>query len=120
MLPFGAPIVILRYSEGSGPCVGLRRSFGVPHDGICTDNGYLTLNKRVSKLTFAPREHDLPRLSRQHRVEAFLKILKAISMRNHRIELQAGLEHDGHFVPRLIHFAAVDALDGEHVEDDGV
>ena len=29
-------------------------------------------------------------------------------------------QHDGHLVPRLVHLAAVYALDGEHVEDDGV
>src|SRR5438105_7964909 len=27
-------LLILRYSEGSSPCVGLRRSFGVPQDDI--------------------------------------------------------------------------------------
>ena len=27
------------------------------------------------------------------------------------------LEHDGHLVPGFVHLAAVDALDGEHVED---
>ena len=30
------------------------------------------------------------------------------------------MQHDRHLVPGLVHLAAVDALDGEHVEDDGV
>ena len=36
------------------------------------------------------------------------------------LDVQAALEHDGHFVPGFVHFAAVDALDREHVEDHGV
>jgi hypothetical protein len=41
-------------------------------------------------------------------------------VRNDGLDVEARLEHDGHLVPGLIHLAAVDALDGEHVEDDGV
>ena len=33
-------------------------------------------------------------------------------------DVEAGFQHHGHLVPGLVHFAAVDALDGEHVEDD--
>ena len=32
--------VILRYSEGSGPCVGERRSFGVPQDDSERSNSH--------------------------------------------------------------------------------
>ena len=32
-------------------------------------------------------------------------------------DIEAGLEHDGHLVPGLIHLAAIDAFDREHVED---
>ena len=32
-------------------------------------------------------------------------------------DIQAGLQHHGHLVPGLVHLAAIDALDGEHVED---
>ena len=33
-------------------------------------------------------------------------------------DVEAALEHDGHLVPGLVHLAAVDAADGELVEDD--
>ena len=42
------------------------------------------------------------------------------AVRDDRADVQARLEHDGHLVPGLVHFPAVDALDGEHVEDDRV
>ena len=37
-----------------------------------------------------------------------------------RRDVQAGLDHRRHHVPGLVHLAAVDALDREHVEDDPV
>ena len=50
----------------------------------------------------------------------FSKSRKSIAVRDHRADVQARLEHDGHLVPGLVHLAAVDALDRDHVEDDGV
>ncbi len=41
-------------------------------------------------------------------------------MRDYGGDVEAGFEEDGHLVPSFVHFAAVDALDGEHVEDDGL
>ena len=35
-------------------------------------------------------------------------------------QVQAGLDEGGHLVPGFEHLAAVDALDGQHLEDDGV
>src|SRR5437773_11300942 len=42
------------------------------------------------------------------------------AMRDHGFYVQAALEHDGHLVPGLIHLAAVDAFDSQHVENDFV
>src|SRR5579863_3388936 len=38
-------------------------------------------------------------------------------MRNHRHDVKTGLQQHGHLVPGLIHLAAVDAFDVEHVEN---
>src|SRR5947207_2549209 len=48
-----ARIVILGYPEGSSPCVGPCRSFGVPQDDISTDNRYLTLHYLFERLCFS-------------------------------------------------------------------
>ncbi|SPF34488.1 hypothetical protein SBA4_150005 [Candidatus Sulfopaludibacter sp. SbA4] len=42
-----------------------------------------------------------------------------VPVRDHRRDVQARLQHDRHLVPRLVHLTAVNALDGEHVEDHG-
>ena len=39
-------------------------------------------------------------------------------MRDHRRDVEAGLHHHRHLVPGLVHLAAVDALQRQHVEDD--
>ncbi len=33
------------------------------------------------------------------------------------VDIQPGLDHDGHLVPCFIHFTPVDPLDGQAVED---
>ncbi len=38
-------------------------------------------------------------------------------MGNHRFNVQPGLDHDGHFIPGFIHFAAVNPLDRQSVKD---
>ena len=60
----------------------------------------------------------LPDSPELHGVEALLEVLEAVAVGDHRGDVQARLEHDGHLVPGLVHLAAVDALDGDHVEDD--
>lgn len=35
-------------------------------------------------------------------------------------DVDAGVEEVGHLVPGLVHLAAVDAFDGDHIEDDGL
>src|SRR6185312_16998143 len=76
---------------------------------------------RVSRTSsLLPHQHHLPRLPGPHHVKTLLEIRIWESMRNHSADVQARLEHHRHFVPRLVHLAAVDALDVEHVEDDRV
>ena len=40
-------------------------------------------------------------------------------MRDDGRDVQAAFDEDVHLIPRFIHFAPVDAFDGEHIEDDG-
>ena len=65
-----------------------------------------------------PIEDDFAGAAGAHSLEAFFKltIVQAVSDDGRNVE--AGFEHHGHFVPRLIHLATIDAFDGEHVEDD--
>lgn len=40
------------------------------------------------------------------------------SVGNDRVDAHPGLDHDGHLVPGLVHFASVDPLEGDHIKDD--
>src|SRR5882672_1216570 len=66
-----------------------------------------------------PIKDDLPSFPSTHGLEALLIIAPGKTVRDDRRNVQAGFDHDGHLVPGLKHFAAVDALDRQHVEDDG-
>jgi len=33
-------------------------------------------------------------------------------------DIESALQHDGHFIPRFVHFASVDPVDGQHIEHD--
>src|ERR1051325_47972 len=70
--------------------------------------------------TLRPVEDDFAGVAGAHDVEAFLKVPAGEAMGDNGADVEAGLEHDSHFVPGFVHFAAVDALDGEHVENHGV
>ena len=41
-------------------------------------------------------------------------------MRDHRRDVETRVDHHAHLVPGLVHLAAVDALQRQHVEDEGV
>ena len=41
-------------------------------------------------------------------------------MSDHRTDIQTALQHHGHFVPRFVHFTAVDAMNRQHVENHDV
>src|SRR5579883_42644 len=72
---------------------------------------------RYFGLYACPLQQHFTRAAGPHDVEAFFEIVVRETVRDNRFEIEPGLEHDGHFVPGFVHFAAVDALDGEHVED---
>ncbi len=59
----------------------------------------------------------LPQLPERMASKRSSKSAVSESMRNDGPDIQAGLQQDGHLVPGLVHLAAVDALNGEHVEN---
>ena len=59
----------------------------------------------------------LPDWPGAHDLEALLELGVGEAVRDDRRDVQPGLEHHRHLVPGLVHLAAVDALDREHVED---
>src|SRR5580692_10200101 len=72
------------------------------------------------KLAFMPGQDDLAGLARFHCGEAFLEVAKIVAMGDHGADVEPRLEHHGHLVPGFVHLAPVDALDGDHVENDDV
>src|SRR5712664_3711203 len=69
---------------------------------------------------YSPIQNHFPRLAGDHLVKAFLEIRIMESVGDHRAEIQAALDHDSHHVPGLVHLPTVNALDGEHIEDNQV
>jgi hypothetical protein len=47
-----------------------------------------------------------------HLHKPFLKITKVVPMRNHRLDVQATLQHHGHLIPGLEHLSPVNSFDG--------
>jgi hypothetical protein len=72
----------------------------------------------VNSAQTPPVKDDLSGLAGDHCVEALLKIAVSEAVRNDRGDVHAQLQHHRHLVPSFVHLAAVDALYGEHVEDD--
>ena len=66
----------------------------------------------------APVEDDLAGVTGAHGGEALFVVAPVHAMGDDSGDIEAGFEHDGHHVPGLVHFAAVDATDGELIEDD--
>src|SRR6516164_8572180 len=65
----------------------------------------------------APVQHYFSGLTGHHRLKALFVLLIAETMRNDRRNIYTGFQHHRHLVPRLIHLAAIDTLDRDHVED---
>src|SRR5208283_532974 len=59
-------------------------------------------------------------LARAHGVESLLELPEPVTVSDHRVDVQARLKHHGHLVPGLVHLAAVNPADGDHVEHDGL
>ena len=68
----------------------------------------------------APVEDYFAGASGSHGLEALFEVFPVIAVGYYLVYLESGLEHYGHFVPGLVHFAAVDSAEGELVEDDVV
>ena len=66
----------------------------------------------------APVEDDFAGVAGAHGGESLLVVSPVHAVGNDAGDVEAGFEHDGHHVPGLVHFAAVDSADGELVEDD--
>src|SRR4051794_21895526 len=64
-----------------------------------------------------PVQHYFAGLAGAHGRESLFEISVAVTMRDHGRDVQTGMDQHRHLVPGLIHLAAVDALDGDHVED---
>src|ERR1700683_1607243 len=70
------------------------------------------------QLNRGPVQNDFAGLAADHGFEAFFVVLVAEAVSDDGRDVDAGGDEDGHLVPGLVHFAAVDAADSEHVEDD--
>src|SRR5436190_23752261 len=65
--------------------------------------------------SLGPGQNDLAAVARQHRVETLLELLPWKAMRDDRTNVEPRLQEHRHVIPRLIHLAAIDAFEGEHV-----
>src|SRR6266853_2094183 len=65
-----------------------------------------------------PIKNHLAAFARFHRSEAALEFVRTEAVRDDRRDVEPALDHDRHLVPRLVHLAAIDAFDREHVEND--
>src|SRR5262249_31743848 len=70
----------------------------------------------VDGLASAPIEHDFAGVAGFHQLDGFLELRVGEAVRDDRRDIQAALDHGGHFVPRFIHFAAVNAFDRQLIE----
>src|SRR5581483_3556312 len=68
-------------------------------------------------LILVPVQNHLARTAGHHGLEATLEFCVVEAVGDHRTDIEPGLQHDCHLVPCLVHLAAVNALDREHVED---
>ncbi len=65
-----------------------------------------------------PVQDDFTGLARLHGFEAFgeFGVVQAVS--DYGADIESALQHHRHLIPGLVHFAAVDAVNCEHIEDD--
>src|SRR6185312_14779171 len=64
-----------------------------------------------------PGTDDLAAGAGIHQVEALLEVVDMDLVGQHLLQREAGQHHLGHLVPGLVHAPAVDALQGESLED---
>src|SRR5579862_5215755 len=66
-----------------------------------------------------PLENYFACVAGAHYLKRLFEVAIGKAMRDDRPNIQSSFQHDSHLVPGLVHFAAVDAFDAEHVENDG-
>src|SRR5690606_38818449 len=65
-----------------------------------------------------PAQDHLAGLARSHELEGLLVVLVAEAVSDDRLNAEAALEHARHLVPGLEHLPAVNAFQGQALEDD--
>src|SRR6056297_636053 len=64
-----------------------------------------------------PIENDLARFAAVHDCEALFELPIVQAVGDDGRNIQPRIDHHRHLVPGLVHFATVDSLEGQHVEN---
>src|SRR5205823_2081532 len=75
------------------------------------------IDARLLFLNACPIEHDFAGVAGFHELDGFTEFFVGKSVRDDRRDVEPGLDERGHFVPGFVHLAAVNAFDGELIED---
>src|SRR5678810_656219 len=67
--------------------------------------------------TSPPIQDHLSRFASQHHFKPGFELVEMETMRYCRFDVQPGLQHNRHLVPRLVHFTAINSFYREHVEN---
>ncbi len=112
---------------GTGPDVGGLRcrdhALGLAESGGLQGfelRGEMVLITNVHDSGELPFQNDFARLPALHDREAPLELGVMEAVRDDGADVETALKHHRHLVPCLIHPAAVDSRDGQHVENHGV
>src|SRR6202162_4748071 len=72
-----------------------------------------TNNCGPNKSALAPIEDALAGVARFHQLDRVAKFSKGKAVGDDRRDVEATLDHRGHFVPGFVHLAAVNSFDGQ-------
>src|SRR5262245_206719 len=104
-----------------GACFGIRHSsFGIRASQFVLCSADKLLGNIFTILPLRPRQYYLAAVAAAHGLEPLFEIGVSKAMRDDRPDVEARLQHHGHLIPGLVHFAAIDALERQNVEDDRV
>src|SRR6185295_14631840 len=67
---------------------------------------------------FLPVENHLAAVAGPHDLESFFEVAISESMCDDGLDIESGLQQNGHLVPGLVHLAAIDTANRQHVEND--
>ena len=71
-----------------------------------------------ARVSASPIEHDLAALPAAHDLETFEEFRRRQAVGDDLAHVEPAFQHGDHLVPGLEHFAPIDSLDGELLEDD--